>query len=149
MGFLIFLIGAVLGSFYLVIGKRLPKNEDVVKSRSRCDNCKHVLSWWELIPIVSYIILGGKCHKCKKRIDPLHLIVEIATGGLFLFSYLYFGFSYEMYMFMTISSLLILIFVSDFSYSSSLFWLVKWILYVLEKKYKDHLTLEQGLNIVA
>lgn len=116
MGFLVFLIGAVLGSFYLVLGKRLPKNEDVVKSRSHCDNCGHELSWWELIPVVSYIILGGKCHKCKKRIDPLHFLMEIVTGGLFLLGYLYFGFGYEMFMFMIISSLLVLIYVTDFTY---------------------------------
>lgn len=114
MGILIFILGASLGSFYLVLGKRLPKEEDVVKSRSHCDNCGHVLSWWELIPVISYIILLGKCHKCKKRIDPLHLIMELVAGGLFLFSYLYFDISYDMFMFMNISLLLLVIFVTDF-----------------------------------
>lgn len=50
MKILSFILGTILGSFYLVLGTRLPKNEDIVKSRSRCDNCKKVLKWYNLIP---------------------------------------------------------------------------------------------------
>lgn len=116
MTVLIFIIGACLGSFYLVIGKRLPKGENAINSRSKCDHCNHILSWWQLIPVISYVFLLGRCRYCKKKISPLHLIMELVTGGLFVFAYLYFGVSYEMYMMMILSSLMLIIFVSDFSY---------------------------------
>ena len=111
---LLFIIGSCFGSFYLVIGKRLPKNENAVNSRSHCDNCDHILSWWELVPIFSYVILGGKCHKCKKHISLLNPLVEIAVGGLFAFGFWYYGFSYNFYIFLIIASLMMIIFISDF-----------------------------------
>jgi len=116
MGVLLFIIGACLGSFYLVIGKRLPKGENAINARSKCDHCNHILSWWQLLPVVSYIFLRGKCHYCHKRINFLHFLMEITCGGLFVLAYLYFGVSYEMYMMMIVSSLMLIIFVSDFSY---------------------------------
>lgn len=116
MAVLIFIIGACFGSFYLVIGKRLPIKENAVNSRSKCDKCGHILSWWELIPILSYVFLLGKCHHCHKRVSILNLIIEIVTGSFFLFSYLYYGFSYEMFTFIIVSSLMTIIFITDFSY---------------------------------
>ena len=62
-----FIIGAILGSFYLVIGTRLPLKENVFTTRSRCDNCFKELKWYELIPIVSYVFQRGKCRKCGKK----------------------------------------------------------------------------------
>lgn len=112
----IFIIGACLGSFYLVIGKRLPKEENVVNSRSMCDSCHHILSWWQLIPVISYLILLGKCHYCKKRISPLNIIVEISMGILFVIGYIIFGLGYDYYIFLIVSSLMMIIFISDFTY---------------------------------
>ena len=66
---ILFIIGACLGSFYLVVGKRLPKNEDIILSRSKCDSCNHTLFWYDLIPIFSYIFLLGKCRYCHKKIS--------------------------------------------------------------------------------
>lgn len=116
MVLLLFILGACLGSFYLVIGKRLPKNENVITGRSRCDHCGKELSWWHLFPVLSYLFLRGKCYYCHKKISPLNLIVELTCGFIFAFSYAYYGVGYEMYMLMIISSLMILIFISDFSY---------------------------------
>ena len=112
----LFILGTIMGSFYLVIGKRLPLKEDVVKSRSHCDLCKHDLRWYDLIPVFSYIFLMGKCRYCHKKIDLLNIIVEIVTGALFAFSYLYYGHSYNMYIMLIICSLLILIYITDFKY---------------------------------
>lgn len=112
----LFVLGAIMGSFYLVIGSRLPLKEDVVKSRSHCDECKHDLHWYDLIPIFSYVFLKGKCRYCHKKINALHIIVEIATGFLFAFSYLYYGHNYNMYVMLIISSLLVLIYITDFKY---------------------------------
>ena len=59
-----FILGTILGSFYLVVGTRLPKDEDVIKSRSKCDSCQKKLKWYNLIPIFSYIFQKGKCSSC-------------------------------------------------------------------------------------
>ena len=137
MSLLMFILGSIFGSFYLVLGTRLPKGEDVLFSRSRCDSCKATLKWYHLIPIVSYVFLLGKCSKCKKRISILNPIVEISTGLLFWYSYFRYGISYEFFTCLIISSLLILIFISDFKYliildsplvgSSILVLALKWI----------------------
>lgn len=116
MAVLIFFIGAIMGSFYLVIGTRLPKGENVLTSRSRCDSCGKNLKWYNLIPIFSYVFQRGKCTFCHKKIASEHLIVELATGLLFLFTYYYLPIGYHFYVGLIISSLLIIIFVSDFKY---------------------------------
>lgn len=116
MAVLIFFIGAILGSFYLVVGTRLPKGEDVLFSRSKCDSCGKPLKWYNLIPIFSYVFQGGKCTFCHKKIAGEHIIVEIATGLLFVFTYYYLPACYYFYVGLIISSLLIIIFVSDFKY---------------------------------
>ena len=116
MAVLIFFIGAILGSFYLVVGTRLPKGEDVLFSRSKCDSCGKPLKWYNLIPIFSYVFQSGKCTFCHKKIAGEHIIVEIATGLLFVFTYYYLPAGYYFYVGLIISSLLIIIFVSDFKY---------------------------------
>ena len=112
----LFILGACLGSFALVLGLRLPEGKDVLVSRSECDNCHHILSWWELIPVFSYLFLLGKCSHCKKRISPLNIIMEISLGSLFVYGYINFHFCYEFYVFCIISMLMLIIFVSDFNY---------------------------------
>lgn len=113
---LIFFLGAVFGSFFLVIGTRLPKKEDVIFKSSACDNCHHKLSWYELIPILSYIFLLGKCKRCKKRISIDHLVLEIASGLLFLVGYLYYGLTLQYLIYLVSVSVSLIVFVSDFKY---------------------------------
>ena len=113
---LLFIIGSVLGSFYTVLATRLPLKRSIVKPRSHCDNCGSVLKIWELIPIFSYIILRGKCHKCKTPIDPTSTIVELFLGTSFCLAYLYYGFTLEFYLLLIILSLMAIIFVSDFKF---------------------------------
>ncbi len=113
---LMFVLGVVLGSFYLVIGKRLPIKENAINSRSKCDHCGHILSWWQLVPIFSYIFLLGNCHYCHKKINPLHLLMEVVTGALFAFAYQYYGIGYELFVFLIVVSVMLIIFISDFSY---------------------------------
>lgn len=116
MAVLMFILGSCLGSFYLVVGKRLPIKKNAVNDRSKCDNCDHVLNWWQLIPIFSYVILKGKCHYCHKKISIVNLLMELATGFAFTFAYLHYGLSYEMFAFIVVTSLMLIIFVSDFLY---------------------------------
>lgn len=113
---LFFVLGSVLASFYGVLAIRAPQNKSIVKPRSHCDSCHHVLSWYELIPIFSYLFLRGKCRKCKKNLPVYEPIVEFLTGFLFLASYLYFDFSYEFFVSLFVLSLVILIFISDIQF---------------------------------
>lgn len=112
----LFMFGAVFGSFFYVVGSRLPKNESILKPGSHCEYCNHELKWYELIPIISYLIQFGKCRKCKKHITFTYCLIEIVTGLLFVIAYMLYGISYEFFAALILFSLLILIFVSDFKY---------------------------------
>ena len=113
---ILFVLGLVMGSFFMVIGSRLPKNESIVKPRSHCENCGHILKWYELIPVLSYVLQFGKCSRCHAKLSIMYPFIEVLNGFLFSLSYALYGFSYEMIAFLIISSILILVFVSDFQY---------------------------------
>ncbi len=91
MAVLLFLIGACIFSFLTVVTDRLPKGENLVRGRSHCDHCGKTLSPAELIPVVSYLALGGKCKACGTRIPLRCLISEILGGALFLLTVHRFG----------------------------------------------------------
>ncbi len=82
---LIFIIGTAIGSFLNVVICRLPEKKTIVKGRSECPHCKAVLGLKDLIPILSFFVLKGKCGKCKKKISWQYPLVELATGLLFVF----------------------------------------------------------------
>ncbi len=111
---LIFIIGLVMGSFYYVVGTRLLNNESIVAPRSHCDYCKHILKFYDLIPILSFITLKGKCRYCGRKLSLKYLVYEILTAVLFSVSYLKFGLSYDFFIMLIISSLVVLIFITDF-----------------------------------
>lgn len=111
-----FILGTILGSFYLVVGTRLPKKEDIIKSRSKCDSCGITLKWYNLIPLFSFIFQKGKCNKCGKKISADHFFVELITGLLFLLASLYFPIGYNFFISLIVISLMIIIFISDFKY---------------------------------
>lgn len=115
--FIFFILGTILGSFYAVIGYRLPKNESIIKPKhSYCDNCYKKLAWYELIPIISYIIQLGKCRKCHEKIPIIFPFIEIVTGSLFAVSYYSFGISYELLISLVLVSLFSIVIVSDLIY---------------------------------
>lgn len=111
-----FILGTVLGSFYLVYATRVPKGEDFINSRSKCDHCGYILKWYNLIPLFSFIIQSGKCCKCGKKISSEHFFVELFTGLLFLLSYIYFKNGFNFYVALVVVSLMVVIFISDFKY---------------------------------
>lgn len=86
---LFFLFGTVIGSFLNVLVDRIPRNESVIKSRSHCEHCRHKLAWYDLIPVFSYIFLGGKCRYCQKHIGYYYPFVEVLTGVLFVMTLLF------------------------------------------------------------
>lgn len=116
MEIMFFIIGLIFGSFYNVVGLRLPNNESIIKPGSHCPKCKHKLSWYENIPVISYILLRGKCKSCKQKISFIYPAIELLTGILFLSSYLIFGLTYDCAIAIILSSLVSIIFVSDSKY---------------------------------
>lgn len=112
----IFVLGIVLGSFYNVVGLRVPVKKSIVKPRSHCPNCGHELAWWELIPVFSYFFVKGRCHSCHVKISPIYPTFELATGILFLFATYKVGFTPELIVSVTLISLLVIVFVADYHY---------------------------------
>ena len=113
---MIFVIGLVLGSFYNVLGYRLPKKESIVFPSSHCPNCNHKLKLFDLIPVLSYLFLKGKCRYCKKKISMLYPIIELLTALLFTISYYLYGFSYEFAIALIVSSAAVITIASDIRY---------------------------------
>jgi len=93
LGFYVFVVGACVGSFLNVCISRWPENLSVVRPRSRCPKCGHEISAIENIPIVSWLILRGKCRGCSERISIQYPAVELLVGLLWLAAYLGEGFT--------------------------------------------------------
>ena len=111
-----FIFGTIFGSFYNVVGTRLPNNKSIVKPPSHCDKCKKNLKFYELIPVISYLIQRGKCRNCKTKLSPKYLIYEIFTGLCFMACYLSFGFNLKLLLALTFVSGLIIVIISDIDY---------------------------------
>jgi leader peptidase (prepilin peptidase) / N-methyltransferase len=84
-------IGLCVGSFLNVCIYRLPRGGSLVRPRSRCPGCESDLRWYDNIPVVSYVILLGRCRRCRSRINPRYPIVELLTAAVFVLHYLVFG----------------------------------------------------------
>lgn len=112
----IFIYGLLLGSFYNVVGLRLPNGESIVYPGSHCPNCNHKLKWYENIPLFSFIFLKGKCKDCKTKISIMYPLIEFLTASLFLICYLLFGFGEQFWIGIVIASLVVIIFVTDSKY---------------------------------
>src|SRR5580700_10079510 len=87
----IFALGLSFGSFLNVCIYRLPRAQSVVRPRSACPNCGDLIPLYHNIPVLSWLILRGKCRACKQPISPRYLVIELVTGLLFLGCYLHFG----------------------------------------------------------
>ena len=83
MLFAIGVLGAVIGSFVNVVSVREAKGEDFVRGRSYCPNCQHSLHALDLLPILSYLFLRGKCRYCKQSISIRYFLVEMIFSILF------------------------------------------------------------------
>ncbi len=109
---LVFVLGLVLGSFSNVLIWRIPKGLSI-KGRSFCDTCRSKIFWNDNIPLLSYILLRGKCRKCKSKISLRYPLVEFTSGIIFLLLLMKFGFSLETLFLMILSPILISIFFID------------------------------------
>ena len=86
-----FALGLTFGSFLNVCVYRLPRGLSTVHPRSSCPNCQQLIAFYDNMPVVSWLILRGRCRHCKTRISPRYLVVELLTGVLFLACYACFG----------------------------------------------------------
>lgn len=115
--FVFFIFGTVFGSFYNVVGIRLPKNTLLEKQRSHCPTCDRTLHWYELIPVLSYVLQRGKCRGCNEKISPMYPLIELGTGIVFALCYQHFGLETEVIFALAFVSCCIIIIVSDLRYS--------------------------------
>ena len=91
----IFVTGLAFGSFLNVCIYRLPLGLSTVTPRSACPKCKQGIAFYDNIPVLSWLILRGRCRNCKERISPRYLMIELLTGALFVACYWYFGLTFS------------------------------------------------------
>lgn len=119
---MLFFLGASLGSFSLVIVRR-GHNDDWkswLTGKSYCEHCKKTLEWWEMIPTISFLTLGGKCSRCRTKIDPSHFLCETFAGLMYVA--LFVMYQLEMFtlpqfiFYLIVNSFMIALSASDFLY---------------------------------
>lgn len=109
----IFFFGLSLGSFLNVVIYRLPKKESIVFPASHCASCLAPIRYRDNIPLLGYLLLGGRCRNCHERISPLYPAVELTTGGLFLVFFLLHGLSLRFITDIALAAILIAVFCID------------------------------------
>jgi prepilin signal peptidase PulO-like enzyme (type II secretory pathway) len=113
----IFIFGLFIGSFLNCVIYRTEKGKSFLKGRSFCPHCRRILHWQDLVPVLSYAFLRGKCRHCRKKISIQYPLVELATGILFVLVFLLSGFGIwdfiNICFFFLASCFLIIIFVYD------------------------------------
>ncbi|SDI92575.1 prepilin peptidase [Salimicrobium halophilum] len=111
-----FLFGLIFGSFFNVVGLRVPDRSLFSEERSYCPNCHKKLQWYELIPVLSWLFLRGRCSGCKAAISPMYPLMELFSGGFFAFSFWYHGWSLPLIYALLLGSLTHILIVSDIKY---------------------------------
>jgi len=107
-----FIFGAVFGSFLNVCIYRLPREESITFPPSHCTNCNNPIKFYDNIPILSYLILGGKCRNCGMRISPTYPIIELISAVLTLLAVRQFGISIDtLFYIVLIYSLIVITFI--------------------------------------
>ena len=111
---LIFLYGLLIGSFLNVVIYRVPEKQNIVTIRSHCMSCGYELKWYDLVPLFSYLVLGGKCRKCKERISVQYPLIEVLNGALYVIVFAKWGLSVDSLLYCLLFSALIALSVIDF-----------------------------------
>jgi len=107
------LLGLTLGSFINVCIHRLPKKESIIAPRSYCQSCKTRIPIWDNIPVLSYLLLKGKCRQCTASISLLYPVVEVSTALLLLTGFIQFGMSMKFAIFCAIGPTLLTVAIID------------------------------------
>lgn len=116
IGFAVILVlyGIIIGSFLNVCIYRLPKKENIVTTRSHCMHCGYQLRWYDLIPLFSWLALGGKCRSCKTNISVQYPVIEALNGVLYLIIFWRCGVCVETLLYCLMASALLALSVIDF-----------------------------------
>lgn len=116
---LFFVMGAAMGSFYNVLVDRLPNEKDIVHGRSECNECHTPLKWYDLIPVVSFLLLRRRCRYCRAKLSFQYLISELVMGSAFLLAFLLWGRNLEyarMFSVLMLWSMLFVVGFMDYKY---------------------------------
>jgi leader peptidase (prepilin peptidase)/N-methyltransferase len=113
IAFFVFLFGLIIGSFLNVCILRIPGGKSIVMPASACPKCGTPIRPYDNIPVLSYLLLGGKCRKCRTTISPMYPLVELLTGLLFLACYKAFGLSAETLKWAAFSAIMIVLVFTD------------------------------------
>jgi len=106
------ILGLVIGSFLNVCILRIPQEVPITVPRSHCPHCKKLIRWYDNVPVLSYLILGGRCRRCKKKISARYPLIEAVSGLISVLLYLKFGLGVEWVLFFGFSAaLLVLAFI--------------------------------------
>ncbi len=96
IGALMWIMGSLFGSFFSLAFYRIPRGEDIIIKHSYCPNCKHKLAFWDLIPLISFLIRKGKCKYCSHKISNSYFILELVNAFVFLIAYLLLGYTVKL-----------------------------------------------------
>lgn len=113
IGLIFFIFGLVFGSFFNVCIYRIPREENIAFPPSHCANCNRELKSYELIPVISYLALGGRCRGCKQKISFIYPLIELITGFMFLGMYINFDISINTFKYIILFSILLIEAVID------------------------------------
>ncbi len=129
-----------MGTISLIIGLKGPLSSK--EYLNKCDHCNYKYKWYQLLPIIPFLFMRGRCPRCNRKSSYWYPFLELMSGLLFCVSYLIYGFSYEMLAFIVLTILTVMIFVSDFNYYiildkpiwvlSIIILIAKWITYGFE-----------------
>ncbi len=109
----VFLLGLIIGSFLNVCILRIPADKSIVLPASSCPKCGKPIAPYDNVPVLSWLILGGKCRNCKAKISMMYPAVELLTGILFLSSYLVFGVTVDALKWGVFAALLVVLTITD------------------------------------
>ncbi len=113
---IVFILGLIFGSFFNVLIYRIPLKKSIVFPSSHCPNCNASIKFYDNIPIISYLILGGKCRNCDMMISPIYPIVELITGIMFLFLFIHSGLNIVFFIYLLNFSFLLILSFIDFNH---------------------------------
>lgn len=116
MNFFVFMLGAVVGSFLNVCIYRMPRVESIVFPGSHCPYCNNKISWYDNIPLISYILLRARCRHCNVKIPLKYFFVELLTAALFLFLFNYYGLGVKFLIYVLFTNLLLIATFVDIRY---------------------------------
>lgn len=150
MYLLVLIIGLCIGSFLNVCIYRIPREESIAYPSSHCTSCGYELKFYDLIPVLSYIFLRGRCRKCKEKVSIIYPLIEILNGLIYLILFIKFGLTFYFIFYSILSSLLIVISIIDIKtkevYSSTtILGLVIAILYILSGAYFGKISIINSL----